>query len=124
MAHRAVAEYLATFDDAAFGAATPVEPKFVSPVDPAARWTASWGGPAVFAYCTNYLVDVENAIIVDVEATTAVRQAEVGAAKAMIERAHDDLGLWPERLIADTGYGSAEMLDWLVHGEEDRETIQ
>lgn len=115
VARRAVAEYLETLDDAAFGAATPVEPKFVSPVDPAARWTASWGGPAVFAYCTNYLIDVENAIIVDVEATTAVRQAEVGAAKAMIERAHDDLGLWPERLIADTGYGSAEMLNWLVH---------
>jgi hypothetical protein len=38
---RAVAEYLATLDDAAFGAATPVEPKFISPVDPAARWTAS-----------------------------------------------------------------------------------
>ncbi|MBY0252625.1 MAG: transposase, partial [Methylobacterium organophilum] len=114
-ARRAVAEYLATLDDAAFGAATPVEPKFVSPVDPAARWTASWGGPAVFAYCTNYLVDVENAIIVDVEPSTAVRQAEVGAAKTMIARVHDDLGLWPERLIADTGYGSAEMLDWLVH---------
>jgi transposase len=57
-AKRAVAEYLATLDDAAFGAATPVEPKFVSPVDHAARWTASWGGPAVYAYCTNYLIDV------------------------------------------------------------------
>ncbi len=22
---------------------------------------------------------------------------------------------WPERLVADTGYGSAEMLDWLLH---------
>ena len=30
---------------------------------------------------TNYLIDVENAIIVDVEATTAIRQAEVLAAK-------------------------------------------
>jgi IS5 family transposase len=49
-ANRAVTEYLATLDDAAFGAATPVEPKFISPVDPAARWTASWGGPAVYAY--------------------------------------------------------------------------
>ncbi len=66
-AKRAVGEYLATLDDAAFGAATPVEPKFISPVDPAARWTASWGGPAVYAYCTNYLIDVEHAIIVDVE---------------------------------------------------------
>src|SRR5215472_15393397 len=25
------------------------------------------------------------------------------------------LGLWPERLVADTGYGSAEMLNWLVN---------
>ena len=33
----------------------------------------------------------------------------------MIERAHDRFELWPERLIADTGYGSAEMLDWLVN---------
>ncbi len=113
-AKRAVAEYLATLDDAAFGAATPVEPKFVSPVDPAARWTASWGGPAVYAYCTNYLIDVEHAIIVDVEPSTAVRQAEMTAAKTMIERAHEKLDLWPERLIADTGYGSAEMLNWLV----------
>jgi transposase len=114
-ANRAVTEYLATLDDAAFGAATPVEPKFISPVDPAARWTASWGGPAVYAYCTNYLVDVQHAVIVDVEPSTAVRQAEVTAAKTMIERVHDGLDLWPERLIADTGYGSAEMLDWLVH---------
>jgi hypothetical protein len=102
-------------DEAAFGAATPVEPKFISPVDPAACWTASWGGPAVYAYCTNYLIDVQHAVIVDVEPSTAVRAAEVIAAKAMIERADDRLDLWPERLIADTGYGSAEMLDWLVN---------
>ena len=114
-ANRAVTEYLATLDDAAFGAATSVEPKFISPVDPAARWTASSGGPAVYAYCTNYLIDVQHAVIVDVEPSTAVRQAEVTAAKTMIERVHDGLDLWPERLMADTGYGSAEMLDWLVH---------
>jgi hypothetical protein len=81
----------------------PRSKQFISPVDPAARWTASWGGPAVYAYCTNYLVDVQHAVIVDVEASTAVRQAEVTAAKRMIERAHDRLDLWPERLIADTG---------------------
>jgi transposase len=114
-ANRAVAEYLATLDEAAFGAATPVEPKFISPVDPAARWTASSGGPAVYAYCTNYLIDVQHAVIVDVEASTAVRQAEVTAAKTMIERVDDRFALWPERLIADTGYGSAEMLNWLVN---------
>lgn len=58
---------------------------------------------------------MEHAIILDVEPSTAVRQTEVTAAKTMIERTHDNLCLWPERLIADTGYGSAEMLNWLVH---------
>jgi len=78
---RAVQEYLAVLDDAAFGAATEVTPKFISPADPAARWTGAHGGQAFFAYSTNYLIDVDNAIIVDVEATTAIRQAEVLAAK-------------------------------------------
>jgi transposase len=36
-APRAVQEYLATLDEAAWGAATDVEPKFVSPSDPAAQ---------------------------------------------------------------------------------------
>jgi transposase len=111
---RAVAEYLAVLDDAAFGAATPVVPKYLSPADPAARYTSAHGGQAQFCYATNYLIDVENAVIMDVEATTAVRQAEVTAAKRMIERTIERFGSWPERLIADTGYGSAEMLAWLV----------
>jgi transposase len=112
---RAVREYLEVLDDAAFGSATPTAPKAISPVDPAARWTAQKGGPAEFCYETNYLIDLDHAVIVDVEATTAVRQAEVTAAKRMIERTHDRFGLWPEKLTADTGYGSAEMLGWLVH---------
>ena len=114
-ASRAVEEYLAVLDDAAFGAATEVTPKFISPADPAARWTGAHGGPAFFAYSANYLIDLDHAIIVDVEATTAIRQAEVTAAKRMIERSMRRFGLYPERLIGDTAYGSAEMLDWLVH---------
>ncbi len=112
--NRAVTEYLAVLDDAAFGGATPVAPKLVSPTDPAARWTAARGGPAVYAYADNYLIDLKNAVIMDVEATTAVRQAEVTAAKTMIDRTAEQLGVRPERLAADTGYGSAEMLAWLV----------
>jgi transposase len=117
---RAVEEYLAVLDDAAFGAATDVVPKFVSPADPAARWTGAHGGQAFFAYSTNYLIDVENAIIVDVEATTAIRQAEVLAAKRMIERSMERFDLYPARLLGDSAYGSAEMLGWLVyeHGIE------
>jgi transposase len=112
---RAVEEYLAVLDDAAFGAATPVTPKFISPADPAARWTGAHGGLAFFAYSANYLVDLDNAIIVDVEATTAIRQAEVIAAKRMINRTADRFDLYPARLAGDSGYGSAEMLGWLVH---------
>ncbi len=43
--NRAVSEYLAVLDGAAFGGATPVEPKLISPTDPAARLTAARGGP-------------------------------------------------------------------------------
>ena len=114
-AGRAVEEYLAVLDNAAFGAASEVTPKFIAPADPAARWTAAHRGPAFFAYSTNYLIDVDNAIIVDVEATTAIRQAEILAAKRMIERSLGRFDLDPERLIGDTAYGSAEMLNWLVH---------
>jgi len=58
-ASRAVKEYLATLDDAAFGAASDTTPKFVSPSDPAAQWTGAMHGPAFFAYSDNYLIDVK-----------------------------------------------------------------
>lgn len=116
-AGRAVDEYLTVLDDAAFGGATPVTPKFISPADPASRWTGANKGLAFFAYATNYLIDLDHAVIVDVEASTAVRQAEVTAARTMIERAREQHGLSPNRLAADTAYGSAEMLDWLVHDQ-------
>ena len=115
MSSRAIDEYLAVLDDAAFGAATEVVPKFISPSDPAARWTSAHGGLAFFAYSTNYLIDLDHAIIVDVEASTAIRQAEVAASKTMIERIEERFGLYPERLSGDAAYGSAGMLGWLVH---------
>src|SRR5215467_8071079 len=73
------------------------------------------GGLAFFAYCTNYLIDLKRAVIVDVEATTALRQAEVTAQQRMIDRTKERFGLWPQRLAADAAYGSAENLAWLVH---------
>jgi transposase len=111
---RAVKEYLATLDDTAWGAASDVVPKFVSPSDPAAQWTGAHKGPAFFAYSDNYLIDVKFGVIVDVEASRSIRQAEVGAAKTMIERTEERFGLKPERLAADTAYGAASMLNWLV----------
>ncbi len=111
---RAVKEYLATLDDTAWGAASDVVPKFVSTSDPAAQWTGAHKGPAFFAYSDNYLIDVKFGVIVDVEASRAIRQAEVGAARTMIERTEERFGLKPERLAADTAYGAAPMLNWLV----------
>jgi len=118
VASRAVKEYLATLDDAAFGAASDVTPKFVSPSDPAAQWTGAMRGPAFFAYADNYLIDVKFGVIVDVEASRAIRQAEVGAAKTMIKRTEESFGLKPERLAADTAYGSAANLNWLVNDKK------
>ena len=111
-------EYLATLDDAAFGAASDVTPNFVSPSDPAAQWTGAMRGPAFFAYADNYLIDVKFGIIMDVEASRAIRQAEVGAAKTMIERTEERFGIKPERLAADTAYGSASNLNWLVEEKQ------
>ena len=100
--------------DAAFGAASGVTPKFVSPSDPAAQWTGAMRGPAFFAYANNYLIDVKFGVIMDVEASRAIRQAEVGAAKTMIERTEERFDIKPERLAADTAYGSGANLNWLV----------
>jgi transposase len=117
-ASRAVKEYLATLDDAAFGAASEVRPKFISPSDPAAQWTGAMRGPAFFAYADNYLIDVKFGVIVDVEASRAIRQAEVDAAKTMIDRTEDRFGLKPARLAADTAYGSAATLNWIVNDKK------
>jgi hypothetical protein len=90
-------------------------PKFISKSDPAAQWTGAHKGHAFFAYADNSLIDLKAAIIIDVEATRAIRQAGVGAARTMIERAEERLGLCPKCLAADSAYGSAEMLGWLVN---------
>jgi transposase len=117
-ASRAVKEYMATLDAAAFGAASDVTPKFVSPSDPAAQWTGAMRGPAFFAYADNYLIDVKYGIIMDVEASRAIRQAEVGAAKTMIERTEERFDIKPQRLAADTAYGSGPNLNWLVKDKD------
>jgi transposase len=108
----------ANLDDAAFGAASEVTPKFISPSDPAAQWTGAMRGPAFFAYANNYLIDVKLGVIMDVEASRAIRQAEVGAAKTMIERTEQHFDIKPERLAADSAYGSGANLNWLVNDKK------
>ncbi|MCE8442691.1 transposase, partial [Rhodovulum sulfidophilum] len=86
---------------------------FTSHSDPASQWTGARGGPAYFAYSTNYLIDTDNSVILDVEATRSIRQAEVGSVRTMIDRVNDTFDIAPERLIADTAYGTGVMLNWL-----------
>ena len=93
-------------------------PKKVSPTDPQARWTAAPGGPAFYAYSTNYLVDTDAGIIVDVEATPAHRTLEVQSTKTMIERLEDRFAMKTKKLIGDTAYGTAEFLGWMVEEKE------
>ena len=71
-------------------------------------------GPCLFVCAANYLIDLDHAVIWRSRASRAIRQAEVGAARTMIDRAQDRFGLDPERLAADAAYGWAEMLGWLV----------
>jgi len=68
------------------GCRSDVVPKFVSPSDPAAQWTGAHKGRHSSLTSDNYLIDVKFGVIVDVEASRAIRQAEVGAARTMIER--------------------------------------
>jgi len=109
----AIAEYLEALNTEDPPAVTPA--KRISHSDPSARWTAAPGGPAFYAYSTNYLIDTDNGIIVDVEATPAHRTQEVGSTKTMIERVKDRFGLETKKLIGDTAYGTAEFLGWMVN---------
>src|SRR5215469_14221047 len=90
----------------------------ISVTDPAAEWTCAPGGPAFFAYSTNYLVDVRAGVIVDVEATSSHRTREVAATYTMIERTEQRFALKPKCLIGDTAYGSGPMLGWLVETKQ------
>lgn len=107
-ASRPVREYLAALEQA-----NPVLPKRISLTDPSATWTAA-AGPAIFAYSTNYLIDLKAGMIVDVEASAVNKIAEVEATKTMINRVEEKFAIKPQRLVGDTNYGVAAMLGWLV----------
>src|SRR6201993_4249926 len=89
-------------------------PKVISPSDPQSAWTAKANKRVQFGYGLNYLIDIKNAVIVDVEATPARTYDEVAATKTMIKRTDERLGLKPERLAADTAYGTGKFLRWVI----------
>lgn len=66
-----------------------------TPTKWSSRFTAANGDRPFYAYSTNYLVDLDHAVIVDVEATAPIRQAEGGTAMDMIVRTRERFGLYP-----------------------------
>ena len=113
---RPVRAYL---DQLAEDAATPQEgpdrkaPKAVSETDPQAAWSIK-DGPGRFSYETNYLIDTDHGIIMDVEATPARLSQEIVAAKAMLERSAARHDFHPDALAADGSYGTGPFLAWLL----------
>ena len=88
-------------------------PKHLAQTDPDAAWSIKHG-PGQFSYETNYLIDTAHAVILDVEATPARLSQEIVAAKRMLERTRDRLGVQPDRLAADGAYGTGPFLAWLI----------
>src|SRR5438309_4478859 len=111
---RAVKEYLAALEAEVEPNPDRKAPKVISPSDPCSAWTAKANKRVQFGYGLNYLIDIENAVIVDVEATPARTYDEVEATKTMLERTERRLDLKPKRLAADTAYGTGRCLGWLV----------
>ena len=112
---RAVREYLAALDDDPEQVKThEATRKAISLTDPGSCWTAGPGGPAFYGYSTNYLVDVASSVIVDVQACATTLSEEAQAARTLIGRTAQRLGLKPKYLAGDTAYGNAKMLGWLV----------
>jgi transposase len=110
---RAVAEFLSSLDDEDPGADRKL-PKVISPTDPCSAWTAKANKRVQFGYGLNYMIDTGHAVIVDVEATPARTYDEVAATRTMIDRTEQAFGLRPQRLTADTAYGTGKLLAWLL----------
>ena len=110
---RAVKEYLAGLRAEAEHNPDRKPAKVISPSDPCSAWTAKANKRVQFGYGLNYLIDIENAVIVDVEATPARTYDEVAATRSMIER-EKRFGLKPKHLAADTAYGTGKFLGWLI----------
>jgi len=51
----------------------------------------------------------------DVEATPAHRTQEVNSTRTMIERCEERFAIKAKKLIGDTAYGNAELLNWMVN---------
>ena len=111
---RAVKEYLAKLDQEAD---LNRPQKSVSLTDPMAQWSGA-KGRAEFYYSTNYLIDTEHGVIMDVEASPSTLSLEVATTRTMIERVESTHAIKPQRLLGDTAYGAAKNLGYLVEEKD------
>lgn len=88
-------------------------PKYLSETDPQSAWSIK-DGPGRFSYETNYLIDTDHGIIMDVEATPARLSQEIVAAKKMLTRTAERHAFRPDALAADKSYGTGPFLAWLL----------
>src|SRR3954452_3613007 len=95
---RAVKEYIAALEAEIEPNPDRKPPNVISPSDPSPTWTAKAKKIVEFGYGLNYLIDIVNAVIVDVEATPARTYDEVEATKTMLDRTKRRFDLKPKRL--------------------------
>ena len=119
LARRAIKDYVDALESENAPINPDRKPKAMSATDPTAAWTTRGRYKVMFGYSLNYLIDMENAIIVDVEATPTRISKEVDATETMIERTQDRFALKPRHLAGDVAYGTGEMLGWLVNRDID-----
>jgi transposase len=117
LAHRMVRKFVETLESENPPLNPDQKPKAMPPTDPCAAWTVRGRHKVTFGYGLNYLMDMENSVVLDVEATPTRISKEVDAAETMIERAEQCFGLRPDRIAGDVAYGTGEMLGWLVDHE-------
>ncbi len=118
-ARRPVQEYLVALESENPPTNPERAPKAMSPSDPSAAWTTRGRHKVMFGYSLNYLIDMENAVILDVEATPTRISKEVDATETMIERVEERFALKPDHLTGDVAHGTGEVLGWLVAHEID-----
>jgi len=113
-AQRPIKEYLEALESENTPTNPERKPKAMSPTGPTAAWTTRGRNKVMFGYSMNYLIDMENAVILDVEATPTRISKEVEVTRTMIERTEDRFGLKPDHIAGDVAYGTGKMLGWLV----------
>src|SRR5262245_8758914 len=111
---RAVAEYLAALDEAAVPNPDRKAPKVISPSDPSSAWTAKANKRVQFGY--GLLIDIDEAVIVDVEATPARDEAIFPFPLAPSDRGDQDHDR-PHRAVLRSQAETARGRHHLWHGQ-------